>query len=235
MIEIEQLSWKKSDGLIPAVVQDHQSGQVLMLAFMNRESLQKTLEGGLVTFWSRSRQALWTKGETSGNYLRVKEIRVDCDSDSVLVIAHPQGPACHRGTRSCFGQDDEFSALEFLGHLERLVEGRRKEMPDGSYTTSLFSKGLHEIAKKVGEEGVEMALSIAESKERSVEEAGDLLYHLLVLLSERGIEFSDVIAELRQRHLGAGPSHLHDCEPGARAVQSRNEEEGDASGIVDDA
>ncbi|MFQ5929196.1 MAG: bifunctional phosphoribosyl-AMP cyclohydrolase/phosphoribosyl-ATP diphosphatase HisIE [Acidobacteriota bacterium] len=199
-MNINQLDWQKTDGLIPAIVQDGQTGRVLMLGFMNQAALEKTLKGGLVTFWSRSRQALWTKGETSGNYLKLKEIRKDCDGDALIAVVEPQGPTCHRGTLSCFGEDNEFTALEFLGYLERLIENRQKEMPDGSYTASLFAKGLPQIAKKVGEEAIELVLTVSQDKARSVEEAADLLYHLLVFLVQRGVTLCEVIKELKTRH-----------------------------------
>ena len=200
-MDINQLDWQKTNGLIPAIVQDGQTGRVLMLGFMNQAALEKTLKGGLVTFWSRSRQALWTKGETSGNYLRLKEIRKDCDGDALIVVVEPQGPTCHRGTLSCFGEDNEFTALEFLGYLERLIENRQKEMPDGSYTASLFAQGLPQIAKKVGEEAIEVVLTVSQDKARSLEEAADLLYHLLVFLAQRGVTLSEMMEELKGRHL----------------------------------
>ncbi len=198
-MDIKQVDWNKLKGLIPAIVQDGSTGRVLMLGFMNEEALEKTLETRRVTFWSRSRKCLWTKGETSGNYLELEEIRQDCDNDTLLVVAKPQGPCCHRGTLSCFAGDDEFSGLEFLGYLERLIAKRRKEMPEGSYTTRLFAKGLPEIAKKVGEEAVEVVLSASQEKLRSIEESADLLYHLLVFLNQREVTLGDVMEELRSR------------------------------------
>lgn len=194
------LDWEKGQGLIPAVVQDAGSGKVLMLGYMNRESLERTLESGLVSFWSRSRQQIWTKGETSGNYLRLKEIRPDCDLDALLLIAQPEGPVCHRGTRSCFGEDHQFVALEFLSSLEDVIRGRKQEMPEGSYTSRLFSAGPLEIAKKLGEEAIEVVLSGSQARERSIQESADLLYHLLVFLTERGISLQQVISELERRH-----------------------------------
>jgi len=201
-MDIKQVDWNKLKGLIPAIVQDGSTGRVLMLGFMNEEALEKTLETRRVTFWSRSRKCLWTKGETSGNYLELEEIRQDCDNDTLLVVAKPQGPCCHRGTLSCFAGDDEFSGPEFLGYLERLIAKRRKEMPEGSYTTRLFTKGLPEIAKKVGEEAVEVVLSASQEKLRSIEESADLLYHLLVFLNQREVTLGDVMEELRSRHIG---------------------------------
>ena len=198
-MDIKQVDWNKLKGLIPAIVQDGSTGRVLMLGFMNEEALEKTLETRRVTFWSRSRKCLWTKGETSGNYLELEEIRQDCDNDTLLVVAKPQGPCCHRGTLSCFAGDDEFSGLEFLGYLERLIAKRRKEMPEGSYTTKLFTKGLPEIAKKVGEEAIEVVLSSGQEKQRTIEESADLLYHLLVFLTQREVTLRDVMEELRSR------------------------------------
>ncbi|MCH8321030.1 MAG: bifunctional phosphoribosyl-AMP cyclohydrolase/phosphoribosyl-ATP diphosphatase HisIE [Acidobacteria bacterium] len=198
-MDIKQLDWKKMKGLIPAIVQDGSTGRVLMLGFMNQEALEKTLESRRVTFWSRSRETLWTKGETSGNYLQLEEVRHDCDKDALIVVAEPQGPCCHRGTLSCFAGDDEFSGLEFLGYLERLIASRKEEMPEGSYTSALFAKGLPEIAKKVGEEAIEVVLSSGQEKKRSIEESADLLYHLLVFLTQREVTLRDVMEELRSR------------------------------------
>lgn len=193
------LDWEKNGGLVPVIVQDSSSGRVLMLGYMNREALDKTLETGLVTFWSRGRQELWTKGETSGNYLKLKTIRQDCDADTLLVVAQPTGPTCHQGTRSCFG-DEPATDLEFLDDLEKLIEDRKKEMPEGSYTSKLFAAGLPEILKKLGEEAVEVVVSATQSRERTVQETADLLYHLLVFLVQQEIRLADVITELERRH-----------------------------------
>jgi len=198
-MDIKQLDWNKLKGLIPAIVQDGSTGRVLMLGFMNGEALERTLETQRVTFWSRSRKCLWTKGETSGNYLELEQIRQDCDNDTLLVVVKPQGPCCHRGTLSCFAGDDEFSGLEFLGYLERLIARRKEEMPEGSYTSTLFAKGLQEIAKKVGEEAIEVVLSSGQEKQRTVEESADLLYHLLVFLTQREVALQEVVEELRNR------------------------------------
>ena len=195
-----QIDWSKLGGLVPAIVQDRRNGRLLMLAFMNREALEKTLETNLATFWSRSRQKLWRKGETSGNYLEVKSIHTDCDSDSILMLVEPRGPACHLGTKSCFFPDNFFSGLEFLGYLADLIGQRKKQMPENSYTTGLFQGGMPRIAKKLGEEAVEVVVSAGEEKRRSVEETADLLYHLLVFLQERGISLEEVITELERRH-----------------------------------
>lgn len=202
MFDPTKLDWEKTEGLVPAVVQDAQGGRLLMLGFMSREALEKTLETGWVTFWSRSRSELWTKGATSGNYLKLAAIRTDCDQDTLLILAKPLGPTCHRGTRSCFGPDDEFWALEFLTHLERVILDRRKKKLQGSYTSRLFARGLPQISKKLGEEAVEVIVSASQSRQRSVEESADLLYHLLVFLAERGIALIEVVDELKRRHRG---------------------------------
>lgn len=198
--DVEGLDWSKMDGLIPAVVQDSQSGRVLMLGTVNRDSLAETRRTGRVTFWSRSRRRLWTKGETSGNFLECREIRPDCDRDALLVLARPAGPTCHEGTLSCFGADDRHTALEFLSVLENLIQDRHRTRPRGSYTSRLFEKGLGAIAQKVGEEGVETALSAYQDRRRTVEESADLIYHLLVLLRERDLPLSEVLSELKSRH-----------------------------------
>lgn len=198
----DDINWEKVKGLIPAVVQDSSSGQVLMLGYMNEQALQKTLESGWVTFWSRSRSRLWVKGETSGNRLRFVEARRDCDGDALLVLAKPSGPTCHRGTRSCFAGDLDFSGLEILAHLERVVQARKENPPQRSYTAALFRKGLSEIAKKCGEEAVEVVVSAWQDRCRTVEESADLLFHLMVLLAEREIPLAEVMGELQQRHAG---------------------------------
>ncbi|HLV00184.1 MAG TPA: bifunctional phosphoribosyl-AMP cyclohydrolase/phosphoribosyl-ATP diphosphatase HisIE [Acidobacteriota bacterium] len=201
MTILEQLDWEKGNGLLPAIVQDVETGRVLMLGYMNRQALEHTLNSGEVTFWSRSREALWTKGETSGNKLTLEGVYPDCDNDTLLVVVRPLGPTCHRGTLSCFSETSKgLSRLEFLGELQQLIRKRRAELPEGSYTTRLFHAGVEEIAKKVGEEGVEVALSAFQSPQRSLEESADLIYHLLVLLVARDLTFQDVIAELESRH-----------------------------------
>ena len=204
-MDVKKLDWEKTDGLIPAIVQDDGSGRVLMLGFMSPEALEKTLKTQLVTFWSRSRKSLWTKGETSGNHLRLKKISHDCDADALLVVVEPEGPCCHRGSLSCFASDDEFAGLEFLGYLERLIVDRRREMPPDSYTTELFTRGLSQIAKKVGEEAIEVVLSASEVKQRTIEETADLLYHLLVFLNQREVALGEVLEELKNRHLSSDP------------------------------
>lgn len=196
------LAWDKCDGLLPAIVQHAFDGRVLMQAFMNREALERSLQTGQVTFWSRSRRMLWTKGETSGNFLQAQSIHADCDRDSLLVLARPHGPTCHRGSDSCF--DDEKSVtpgLAFLCQLERLIAQRERDRPEGSYTTRLFNEGTRRIAQKVGEEGVETALAATTGDDDELcNETADLLYHLLVLLRSRGLPFERAIATLRGRH-----------------------------------
>ena len=200
---IEDLAWDKQGGLLPAIVQHATSGAVLMLAYMNRDSLRATFERGRAVFYSRSRQELWEKGRTSGHTLRVTEIRSDCDHDTLLVSALPDGPACHLGTVSCFG-DEPASAgeqLAFLADLEAIIAARIAAGPKGSYTASLYGKGATRMAQKVGEEGLEVALAaVGEGNERLTSEAADLLFHLLVLLHSRGLGFHAVVEELRNRH-----------------------------------
>jgi phosphoribosyl-ATP pyrophosphohydrolase/phosphoribosyl-AMP cyclohydrolase len=207
--DIEELAWQKMDGLLPAIVQDAFDGRVLMQAYMNREALQTSLESGRVTFWSRSRHALWTKGETSGNTLELIALHADCDSDCILVLAKPHGPSCHRGTDTCFdGALSDHSQrvmpeLSFLAGLERLIHEREVQRPKGSYTTQLFDAGVKRIAQKVGEEGVETALAAtAGDTEELVNESADLLYHLLVLLRARDLSLADVVETLKSRHGG---------------------------------
>jgi phosphoribosyl-ATP pyrophosphohydrolase/phosphoribosyl-AMP cyclohydrolase len=200
--DIERLQWQKMDGLLPAVVQDAFDGRVLMLAYMNQDAVGHTLESGSVTFWSRSRQALWTKGETSGNTLKLVAVHADCDSDCLLVLAEPKGPTCHRNTDSCFDSDTPVTpSLAFFAALERLIAERQKSRPEGSYTTRLFDAGTRRIAQKVGEEGVETALAAATGdKEELINESADLLYHLLVLLRDSELGLEEVIITLRKRH-----------------------------------
>ena len=197
-----QLDWSKGGGLLPAIVQHARDGRVLMLGYMNREALDATLAGGRVTFYSRSRQCLWTKGETSGHVLNLVSMHADCDADSLLLLADPVGPTCHRGTDSCFG-DAAVPAQAFIGQLDALIARRERERPDGSYTTRLFEGGVRRIAQKVGEEGVETALAaVAQDDDALRGEAADLVYHLLVLLRARGLGLDDVAATLALRHAG---------------------------------
>jgi len=199
-LDTKQLDWAKGDGLLPAVVQHWRSGAVLMLGYMNADALAQTQQTGKVTFFSRSKRRLWTKGETSGHFLLLKSLRGDCDNDTILIQAEPIGPTCHKGTQSCFGDGAE-PPLAFLAELDALVAQRECERPAGSYTTKLFEGGIRRIAQKVGEEGVETALAAVAQDEAALRsESADLIFHLLVLLRARGVEFADVVEELRARH-----------------------------------
>jgi phosphoribosyl-AMP cyclohydrolase / phosphoribosyl-ATP pyrophosphohydrolase len=199
-IDLSRLDWSKSDGLLPAIVQHWLTGEVLMLGYMNAEALAQTQAVGKVTFYSRSKQRLWMKGESSGHVLDVKSIHVDCDADTLLVLADPQGPTCHLGTSSCFG-DAVRPPLGFLAELDALVEKRKALLPEGSYTTRLFKGGTRRIAQKVGEEGVETALAaVAQGDEELLGEAADLIFHLTVLLRARGYGLADVTRVLVERH-----------------------------------
>jgi len=192
--------WDKGEGLLPAVIQDARTGQMLMLGYMNREAAEATLDSGHVTFFSRSKQRLWTKGETSGNRLGFVSAALDCDRDTILVQALPTGPACHTGARTCF-TDDLPAGAGFLGQLDALIRQRRAEMPEGSYTTTLFEAGAARVAQKVGEEGVELALArMKHDREEMANEAADLLYHLMVLLADADMALEDAMAVLRARH-----------------------------------
>ena len=189
---------KCADGLLPVIVQDDATLRVLMLGYMNREAFERTQAEGRVTFYSRTRQRLWTKGETSGNYLLVKDMYVDCDSDTLLIKATPIGPTCHRGTTSCF---DTPESEGFVRHLQSVVQQRHREMPEGSYTTKLFIKGVKKIAQKVGEEAVESVVEAVDgNRDRFIYEASDMVYHLLVLLEQMGCSIEDLERELELRH-----------------------------------
>ena len=197
---VDALDWHKGGDLMPAIVQHWRSGAVLMLGYMNRNALEQTRQSGKVTFWSRSKQRLWTKGESSGNFLLFKSVFADCDRDALLIHAEPQGPTCHQGSASCFS-DASAPALSFLGELDALIERRNRERPPGSYTTELFASGVRRIAQKVGEEGVETALAaVAQDEQALLGESADLLFHLGVLLRARGASLSDAAALLRKRH-----------------------------------
>ncbi|WP_346948666.1 bifunctional phosphoribosyl-AMP cyclohydrolase/phosphoribosyl-ATP diphosphatase HisIE [Dyella sp.] len=200
--DFARLDWSKGDGLLPAVVQHWLTGEVLMLGYMNAEALAKTRDSGQVTFFSRSKQRLWTKGESSGHVLALKSLRVDCDADTLLVQAEPQGPTCHLGTSSCFGEQVGVAPpLGFLAVLDRLVERRHAERPEGSYTTRLFEGGIRRMAQKVGEEGVETALAaVAQDDEALLGEAADLVFHLMVVLRARGLGMREVCRVLEARH-----------------------------------
>jgi phosphoribosyl-ATP pyrophosphohydrolase/phosphoribosyl-AMP cyclohydrolase len=194
-----KIDFKKGDGLVPAIVQDADSNVVLMLGYMNEESYNKTLESGKVTFFSRSRQTLWTKGETSGNFLLLDKLLIDCDDDTILVKARPTGPVCHTGSDTCF--DEVNNNKDFLYELEKIVAERKESMPEGSYTTHLFNKGINKIAQKVGEEATEVVIeAIDDNRELLLEESSDLLYHLIVLLQAKGCTLNDISDVLRKRH-----------------------------------
>lgn len=208
--DINALNWAKAGDLMPAIVQDACSGQVLMLGFMNREAVDKTLESGKVTFWSRTKRRLWTKGETSEHWLHLVDIGTDCDRDSLLILANPNGPTCHRGTTSCFSPIEH--RWNFLRELEVLLESRRGASPEESYTARLYAAGTKRIAQKVGEEGVETALAATvHDKEELKNEAADLVYHLLVLLVDADLELADVIDVLKARHKDRQREHLLKC------------------------
>ncbi|AUX93975.1 bifunctional phosphoribosyl-AMP cyclohydrolase/phosphoribosyl-ATP diphosphatase HisIE [Mixta gaviniae] len=197
--QLSQLDWEKTDGMMPAIVQHSVSGEVLMHGYMNQEALAKTLSAGKVTFWSRTKARLWTKGETSGHFLNVVSITPDCDNDTLLVLAQPIGPTCHLGTSSCFSP----AATEwtFLWQLEQLLAARKQADPDSSYTAKLYASGTKRIAQKVGEEGVETALAATvNDRHELTNEASDLLYHLMVLLQDQDLDLSAIINNLRARH-----------------------------------
>lgn len=198
-----KIDFKKMGGLVPAIIQDATTKNVLMLGFMNEEAYQKTVETGHVTFWSRTRQTLWTKGETSGHFLNLVDMKVDCDNDTLLVKVHPIGPTCHTGTDTCWGEENkmEDNPLLFLTELQDFINKRKEEMPEGSYTTKLFHDGINKIAQKVGEEALETVIEATNgTSEHLIYEASDLLYHLIVLLAEKGMRIEDVATELHKRH-----------------------------------
>ena len=199
MLTFDELNLEKcADGLLPVVVQDAVTLKVLMVGYMNREAYDKTIAEGRVTFYSRSRECLWTKGETSGNFLTVKDIYLDCDKDTLLIKAIPAGPTCHRGTVSCFDTPDEEG---FIRHLQAVVQQRHRDMPEGSYTTKLFIKGVKKIAQKVGEEAVESVVEAVDgNRDRFIYEASDMIYHLLVLMEQMGCSIEDLERELSLRH-----------------------------------
>ena len=204
------IDFEKMGGLVPAIIQDAETRNVLMLGFMNKEAYEKTIATGHVTFWSRTRQTLWTKGETSGHFLNLVDMKIDCDNDTLLVRVHPVGPTCHKGTDTCWGEENtplsdgtaqHSDALLFLSELQDFIDRRKQEMPEGSYTTSLFTKGINKIAQKVGEEALETVIEATNgTKEHLVYEASDLLYHLIVMLTEKGLRIEDVAEELHRRH-----------------------------------
>ncbi|MEX0981241.1 MAG: bifunctional phosphoribosyl-AMP cyclohydrolase/phosphoribosyl-ATP diphosphatase HisIE [Bacteroidales bacterium] len=197
---MSKINFDKMDGLVPAIIQDAVTLKVLMLGFMNSDAYEKTKQEGRVTFFSRTKNRLWTKGEESGNFLNIKEILEDCDNDTLLIKAHPVGPVCHTGADTCFSEVNE-SGLSFLRQLQDLIAQRKRDLPADSYTTKLFNAGINKIAQKVGEEAVELVI---ESKDKNdalfLNEAADLTYHLLVLLTEKGFDLADVVKILEQRH-----------------------------------
>lgn len=197
--EAIQPDFDKTDGLIPAIVQDALSNKVLMLGYMNQEALQKTQKEGRVTFWSRSKERLWTKGETSGNFLEVENMRIDCDKDTLLIKARPIGPVCHTGADTCF-EEKNASRTGFIDHLRSIIKDRKNNPSDKSYTTSLFTKGINKVAQKVGEEAVELVIEAKDdNKDLFLGEAADLLFHYLILLEAKGIELDEVVEVLEAR------------------------------------
>lgn len=200
-VDINKLDFdKNSDGLIPVIVQNNYTLEVLMLGYMNREALELSTEEGKVTFYSRTKGRLWTKGESSGNFLMIKSMQMDCDQDTILIRAEPIGPTCHTGNSSCFSSETA-TTEGFLGHLQHVIQRRHAEMPEGSYTTKLFNKGVNKIAQKVGEEAVESVIeAVALNNDGLIYEASDLMYHLIVLLEARGLSLGDLEAELAKRH-----------------------------------
>jgi phosphoribosyl-ATP pyrophosphohydrolase/phosphoribosyl-AMP cyclohydrolase len=194
------MDFTKLNGILPAIIQDADTNRVLMLGFMNEEALEKTRAEGLVTFYSRTKARLWTKGEESGNFLKVKEIIEDCDQDTLLIKATPLGPVCHTGSDTCFREDNRMGS-DFLFRLQELIHSRREEMPENSYTTQLFREGINRIAQKVGEEAVELVIEAKDADDtRFLNEAADLVYHLMVLLAARGTGIQDVVHILEERH-----------------------------------
>lgn len=196
-----EIDFDKMGGLVPAIIQDAKTKNVLMLGFMNKEAYEKTIETKKVTFWSRTRKCLWTKGETSGNFLKLVSMKVDCDNDTLLVRVNPVGPVCHKGTDTCWAEDNVYEPVNFLAELQEFIAKRKQEMPEGSYTTALFRKGTRRIAQKVGEEALETVIeAVNGTNESLVYEASDLIYHLLVLLADKGLNIDDIAMELLKRH-----------------------------------
>lgn len=195
------IDFEKMGGLVPAIIQDAKTKNVLMLGFMNQEAYEKTLATGKVTFWSRSRNQLWTKGETSGNFLNLVSIQNDCDNDTLLVKVNPIGPTCHTGTDTCWGEENKQNPLLFLTELQNFIEKRHEEMPEGSYTTRLFKEGINKMAQKMGEEALEAVIEATNgTDEKLIYEVSDMFYHLLVLLTSKGLRIEDIATELQKRH-----------------------------------
>ena len=202
-----ELDFDKMNGLIPAIIQDSSTQKVLMLGFMNKEAYEKTVKTGKVTFYSRTKKRLWTKGEESGNFLNVVSIKADCDNDTLLVMANPCGPVCHKGTDTCWGEKNEQDIM-FLKELQDFIDKRHEEMPENSYTTSLFKSGVNKMAQKVGEEAVETIIEACNgTDERLIYEGADLLYHLIVLLTSKGYRIEDLARELKERHCATWKKH----------------------------
>ena len=202
-----KLDFEKMGGLIPAIVQDYNTNKVLMLGFMNEEAYEETKATGKVTFFSRTKNCIWMKGETSGNTLQVVTIAADCDNDTLLIMVHPEGPVCHKGTDTCWGDKNEQDIM-FLKELQDFIDRRRQEMPEKSYTTSLFNSGVNKMAQKVGEEAVETILEACNgTDERLIYEGADLLYHLIVLLTYKGYRIEDLARELKERHSATWKKH----------------------------
>lgn len=202
------LDFAKMGGLVPAIIQDAETEKVMMLGFMNEEAYQKTMDSGRVTFFSRTKKRLWTKGEESGNFLNVVDMKVDCDNDTLLIRVHPMGPVCHQGTDTCWGEKNESSSVMFLKTLQDFICRRYEEMPEDSYTTSLFQSGVNKMAQKVGEEAVETVIEACNgSDERLIYEGADLLYHLIVLLTSKGYRIEDLARELQERHCPTWKKH----------------------------
>lgn len=196
-----EIDFEKMGGLVPAIIQDAKTKTVLMLGYMNEEAYEKTTKTGKVTFFSRSRQCLWTKGETSGNFLELVDIMVDCDNDTLLVKVNPTGPTCHKGTDTCWGEKNEVNPLLFLTYLQDFINTRHEEMPEGSYTTSLFKDGINRMAQKVGEEALEAVIEACNGTNgRLIYEGADMIYHLIVLLTSKGLRIEDLAKELQVRH-----------------------------------
>ena len=202
-----ELNFNKMNGLLPAIIQDNTTQKVLMLGFMNKEAYEKTVATGQVTFFSRTKNRLWTKGEESGNFLNVVSMKADCDNDTLLIMVNPVGPVCHLGTDTCWGEKNEQDIM-FLKTLQDFIDKRHEEMPDGSYTTSLFKSGVNKIAQKVGEEAVETVIEACNgTDERLIYEGADLLYHLIVLLTSKGYRMEDLARELKERHSDSWKKH----------------------------